>query len=284
MPGARDAFADSRLRFGPTPITASIMAPAQPPVPPPLPEPATGPRALSALELDRLLASIEAPATLPTLPSLPPEASVVAVTEAHIPSLRRINSLLLPVEYNAVFYKNILEPLSSGLFSRAVLWADPARPSARPKVIGGMVCRFETNPFVDEQGRPRAVDEIRKQPYPSWNSPYHAIYIQSLGILSPYRSLGLAGTTLQQVEASAQALRDEGPRYDAKPTQPMINVHIIYAHVWTGNEDGLKWYEGRGFVKDPEPVEGYYGKLKPDSAWIVKKQVGAPAGEGIVKA
>ena len=207
-------------------------------------------------------------------PSLPPEASIVPVAESHIPSLRRINSLLLPVEYAGSFYKNIQEPLISGLFSRVILWKDSGRASSQPKVIGGMVCRFETNPFVDESGQPRTVEEIRSRPYPSWSSPYHAIYIQSLGILSPYRSLGLASATLEHIMASARALRDQGPRYEAHPGQPMINVEVVYAHVWTENEEGLRWYESRGFVRDAEPLVGYYYKLRPDTAWIVRKQIG----------
>ncbi|KAH8886777.1 hypothetical protein GQ53DRAFT_337396 [Thozetella sp. PMI_491] len=284
----RSAFHDTQTGFGPTRITASVMAqppaarsaPAPPP-PPPTTSTDSVVKALSPTELDRLLSSIQNPAAVPATSSLPPEASIVPVAEAHIPSLRRINALLLPVDYTGSFYKNILEPLTSGLFSRAVLWADPARPAAQDKVVGGMVCRFETNPFVDEVGRPRLPEEIRRLPYPSWQSPYHAIYIQSLGILSPYRSQGLAAAALEHIIASAVALRDHGPRYEDDSALPMINVQVVYAHVWTENEEGLRWYESRGFVRDLEPLQGYYYKLQPGSAWIVRKEIG-PASLGAI--
>ncbi|KAK3310969.1 uncharacterized protein B0T15DRAFT_520004 [Chaetomium strumarium] len=204
---------------------------------------------------------------LPSPPSLPSGATIVPLAEQHISALRRINSLLLPVPYPDSFYTKALEPLASGLFSRAILWQDSdADP---PKVVGGLICRLEPNLFVDPQGHPLPQSNPPSVPHNTANfafdTPYHAIYIQSLVLLSPYRSLGLAAAALEHIIASAALLPAAGSSIDAR---------TIYAHVWTENEEGLKWYEARGFSRDAEPVKGYYFKLRPDTAWVVRRQIG----------
>ena len=205
---------------------------------------------------------------LPSPPSLPSGATIVPLAEQHIPALRRINSLLLPVAYPDSFYAKALEPLVSGLFSRAILWQDSDNDA--PKVVGGLICRLEPNPFLDAQGQPL----LRLPPPPHKTkptddpliTPYFAIYIQSLVLLSPYRSLGLAAAALEHIIASASLFPATGSNIDTR---------TIYAHVWTENEEGLKWYEARGFAREGrEPVKGYYFKLRPDTAWVVRRHIG----------
>ncbi|KAK4229987.1 hypothetical protein QBC38DRAFT_470957 [Podospora fimiseda] len=234
-------------------LTSPPAPPLAPPLPPAIAEPITIP--------------ITLPPTIPVLPpppSLPSGASIVSIEEHHIPALRRINSLLLPVAYPDSFYSKILDPLVSGLFSRAILWQDT--PLETPKVIGGLVCRLEPNFFLDaETGR-----SLPYRPPPKQDpiTPFHSIYIQSLALLSPYRSLGLAAAALDHIIASATLLPQAGASIDAR---------TIYAHVWSENEEGLKWYESRGFVRhNPEPLKGYYFKLRPDTAWIVKRDIYSP--------
>lgn len=168
---------------------------------------------------------------------------------ADITALRRINSLLLPVAYPDAFYQHVLDPSVSALFSRVITWADDG---AGPKVVGGIVCRLE---------------EVAGPALAPVDEGYHVLYIQSLGVLAPYRGLGLAAAALDQVLGVVQ--RD-----------PSIDVRYVYAHVWTENEDGLNWYRGRGFTCSDKPVEGYYFKLRPDSAWVVRRDLsplkGAP--------
>ncbi|KAK3298613.1 uncharacterized protein B0H64DRAFT_354221 [Chaetomium fimeti] len=208
---------------------------------------------------------------LPSPPSLPSGATIVPLVEEHVPALRRINSLLLPVPYPDSFYAKALDPLASGLFSRAILWQDTEADT--PKVIGGLICRLEPNPFLDTQGQllphPFPPSHSQKPSNVPLNTPYHAIYIQSLALLSPYRSLGLAAAALEHIVASATILPVAGSSIDAR---------TIYAHVWTENEEGLKWYEARGFAREgAEPVKGYYFKLRPDTAWVVRRHIGPTA-------
>jgi hypothetical protein len=111
-------------------------------------------------------------------------------------------------------------------------------------VIGSIVCRLET----------------------SAESSGAAIYIQSLTLLSPYRSLGLAAAALEHVVSTAALLNVE--------SEAEVDIKTIYAHVWTENEEGLRWYTSRGFKRRGKPVAGYYFRLRPDTAWVVSRDIG----------
>ncbi|KAK4145033.1 uncharacterized protein C8A04DRAFT_10959 [Dichotomopilus funicola] len=249
-------------------------SPPAPPAPPPPPSAqassAPNPTGPSSAPISITLPPNGVP-VLPVPPSLPSGATVVPLAEHHIPALRRINSLLLPVAYPDSFYAKALDPAVSGLFSRAILWQDSAADT--PKVIGGLICRIEPNPYLDSQGQalahPAALLHPQKSPVVPADTPYHAIYIQSLTLLSPYRSLGLAAAALEHIIATAVLLPAAGSNVDAR---------TVYAHVWTENEEGLRWYESRGFTREgAEPVKGYYFKLRPDTAWVVRRHIGPAA-------
>lgn len=244
-----------------TESTSQTAPPPAPPLPAGPPKPVTIPVTLPPNGVP----------VLPSPPSIPVGATIVPLAEQHIPALRRINSLLLPVPYPDSFYANVLDPLASGLFSRVILWQDSDADT--PKVIGGLVCRLEPNRFLDAQGQPLPQPPVSSPrqipPNAPLDTPYHAIYIQSLALLSPYRSLGLAAAALEHIIASATLLPAAGSTIDAR---------TIYAHVWTENEEGLKWYEARGFAREGSaPIKGYYFKLRPDSAWVVRRHIGPTA-------
>ncbi|KAG7291892.1 hypothetical protein NEMBOFW57_001916 [Staphylotrichum longicolle] len=244
-----------------TESTSQTVPPPAPPLPAGPPKPVTIPITLPPNGVP----------VLPSPPSIPVGATIVPLAEQHIPALRRINSLLLPVPYPDSFYANVLDPLASGLFSRVILWQDSDADT--PKVIGGLVCRLEPNRFLDAQGQPLPQPPVSSPrqipPNAPLDTPYHAIYIQSLALLSPYRSLGLAAAALEHIIASATLLPAAGSTIDAR---------TIYAHVWTENEEGLKWYEARGFAREGSaPIKGYYFKLRPDSAWVVRRHIGPTA-------
>jgi N-alpha-acetyltransferase 50 len=206
---------------------------------------------------------------LPSTPSPHPSATIVPVTEAHIPALRRINSLLLPVSYTESFYKAILDPAQSGLFSRAILF-DDGDASVAPKVVGGLVCRLEPSPFDPASGI-YSVDLARRARERVSPPDSRVLYVQSLGVLAPYRGLGLAAAAVEgvfdAVHAVVSDVRGNG-----------LNIGWVYAHVWTENHDGLAWYAKRGFEKDAK-LENYYMKLQPGSAWVMKRRVFSPGAE-----
>lgn len=86
------------------------------------------------------------------------------------------------------------------------------------------------------------------------------IYIQSLALLSPYREKGLASKALESVVAAAVAMRE-------------VKIRDIYAHVWTENLEALEWYVSRGFKREEPVIQGYYRRLKPDTAWILRRRL-----------
>lgn len=186
--------------------------------------------------------------TAPPNPSiiLPPQAAVVPIQQEHIQPLRRINSLLLEINYPDSFYNNILAPAPAH-FSRAILWTDPT--TLETKVIGGLVCRID--PSLEHNSDPGKQISI---------SGSHDIYLQSLALLSPYRQKGLATAALQTVIAAATEQND-------------LHIRELYAHVWTSNEEGLKWYSARGFKRDEHSLPGYYRRLKPDTAWVLRRRL-----------
>ena len=114
-------------------------------------------------------------------------------------------------------------------------------------MIGGIRCRLE--PF----------------PVPSSEPGRSQLYIQTLALLSPYRGQGIATALLDAVLTSVLS---------PAIVQQDINVGSVYAHVWEANKEGLEWYKNRGFTAEKEVLEGYYWKLKPRGAIIVRKPIG----------
>ncbi|KAK2597293.1 hypothetical protein QQS21_006067 [Conoideocrella luteorostrata] len=169
--------------------------------------------------------------------AIPPQATIRPITATDIAPLRRITSLLLQVSYPDSFFQYAI----ANPFSRVITWT---YKDESPKIIGGIVCRVE--PALDNDA-PTVPQNL---------------YVRSLCLLSPYRSMGLANAALQHVLAAVHA-------------NASFNVKAVTAHVWTENEEGLRWYEGRGFTRDKEPLRGYYFKLRPDTAWLVRKEISA---------
>lgn len=240
------------------------------PVPPPPPPP---PQAVAPVILATPVTALP-----PSTPSPHPSATIVPVTDAHIPALRRINALLLPVNYTDSFYKAILDPAQSGLFSRAILFRDGAgdvaaaasSSPAAPKVVGGIVCRLEPSPFDPATGA--YSPDLARRAHARVSPPdSRVLYVQSLGVLAPYRGLGLAAAAVEGVFDAVRAVAA-----DARGNG--LNIGWVYAHVWTENHDALEWYARRGFERDVR-LENYYFKLQPGSAWVMKRRV-LPLGVG----
>ncbi|KFY61088.1 hypothetical protein V496_05163, partial [Pseudogymnoascus sp. VKM F-4515 (FW-2607)] len=158
--------------------------------------------------------------------------------------LKRINALLLCITYPDSFYTRILAPSPPPSFSRAILWsASPqSTPATPPTLVGGVVCRLEPSPSAPGQQQ---------------------LYIQSLTLLSPYRHLGLASAALASILTAIVSSPLEEP------------ITSLYAHVWTENAEGLEWYKARGFEVEGGVVGGYYRKLSPDTAWVLRRRLGA---------
>jgi ribosomal protein S18 acetylase RimI-like enzyme len=74
----------------------------------------------------------------------------------------------------------------------------------------------------------------------------------------PYRNRKLGEKALQVVA-------------DAVAANKTKKISYIYLHVQSNNTDAKRFYENHGF-KPIELVEGYYKRLEPRDAWILKRE------------
>ena len=112
--------------------------------------------------------------------------------------------------------------------------------------MGAIRCRLEDVPQAP--GENTAEMKVAKQ-----------VYVQTLGVLSPYRSLGAASALLEEIV-------EVGIRE--------YSITSVYAHVWEANTEALQWYMRRGFKVEKGIVEGYYRRLRPAGARVVRRVVG----------
>ena len=196
---------------------------------------------------DKLFANGERP--------IPSNVHIGPVSSATLPSYRRLITLLLPIRYPDKFYKDSIADTSESSLARVALWREGHAPKssyklgstaisyerdlADRKVIGGIQCRVEDNPLVPAGER--------------------QLYIQTIGVLAPYRQLGIATQLLEDIVVTVIKYHE--------------NVTSIYAHVWEANTDALEWYRQRGFSVESEVIEGYYRRLKPSGARVVRRRI-----------
>ena len=177
---------------------------------------------------------------------LPPNLTIEPVTTRTLQAYRRLITLLLPIRYPDKFYHESLENATPDSIALCVLWHEPS--ISEPKVIAGIQCRRVETPMSPSPTSPTSA------------TSQQTLYIQTLATLAPYRSLGVATALLDAVITTA--IR----RYE--------HVTSVYAHVWEANTDALEWYEKRGFEVEKGVVEGYYRKLRPTGARVVRRRLG----------
>ncbi|KAL8797633.1 MAG: hypothetical protein Q9182_007153 [Xanthomendoza sp. 2 TL-2023] len=211
--------------------------------------------------------------------------------EATVPSFRRVIGLLLPIRYPDKFFAESIANVTPSSLARAAIWHERTRPAKRkreefssaeeldPKdldhppeasnassdspdveeasgvVVGGIQCRIEQLPYHP------SLSTSLKIPEASIGSKNYC-YIQTLALLSPYRSKGIA-TALFEAIITTLCLE-----------HCYAGTTSIYAHVWEENEDAMEWYSKRGFQVSGEVLKGYYRRLKPDGARIVWRDLG----------
>ncbi|KAK6348763.1 hypothetical protein TWF730_009534 [Orbilia blumenaviensis] len=197
---------------------------------------------------------------------LPPNVSIRAPTKANVPLLKRINSLLLPVSYPENFYREILQNSESEALTRLAFYDE--------ECVGGIRCRLETAAeyqaglerldTVDTYGGSRilkAVANHKANGSDGDNYPKRKIYIMTLAVLSPYRSLSIGSHLLDYILSVA-----------AK--EPTIDADLAYAHVWVSNDGALEFYRKQGFEVDSGPVvRDYYRRLEPRDARLVSRRI-----------
>ncbi|KAL4592273.1 hypothetical protein LXL04_005261 [Taraxacum kok-saghyz] len=149
--------------------------------------------------------------------------SLDGVRDKNLMQLKKLNSVLFPVRYNDKYYA---DALASGEFTKLAYYNDIC--------VGSIACRIEKK----EGGSIR-------------------VYIMTLGVLAPYRGLGIGTKLLNHViELSHKQ-----------------NIGEIYLHVQTNNEDAISFYKKFGF-EITETIKNYYTNITPPDCYVVTKYIG----------
>ena len=146
------------------------------------------------------------------------------VNPKNIEQLRKLNLAVFPVRYNDKFYNDLANnPVQS--FTHLAYFSD---------ILVGAIC-----------------SRIEQQEGASFK-----IYIMTIGVLAPYRRLGIGARLLQQtLDACAKA----------------SDCEEVYLHVQVGNDAALDFYKGFGFEVG-DVVKDYYTRLEVNDAHIVSKR------------
>ncbi|KAI9323684.1 N-alpha-acetyltransferase 50, NatE catalytic subunit [Dichotomocladium elegans] len=143
------------------------------------------------------------------------------ITPNNIGQLHKLNAVLFPVTYNENIYASAL---AGGELVKFVYYNDIC--------VGNIWCRREE---VDNKVR---------------------LYIVTLGVLKPYRRLGLGSKLLSHILD-----------YAAKH----VEYSSIYLHAQVNNEAAVEFYKKHGF-EVVEVQKNYYEKLDPKDAYVLRKE------------
>ncbi|KAJ8652644.1 hypothetical protein O0I10_011722 [Lichtheimia ornata] len=142
------------------------------------------------------------------------------ITHNNVGQLRKLNTVIFPVNYGDKFYSDVLH---AGELAKLVYYNDIC--------VGAVCCRKET-----KDNEPR-------------------LYMMTLGVLKPYRQLGLGSKLLEHILEHVGKHPELGP---------------IYLHVQITNEAALNFYKKHGFeVVDTE--KDYYKHIEPKDAYVLRK-------------
>ncbi|CAH9131581.1 unnamed protein product [Cuscuta epithymum] len=148
--------------------------------------------------------------------------SLDGVRDKNLMQLKKLNTALFPVRYNDKYYT---DALASGEFTKLAYYSDIC--------VGAIACRIEKK----EGGAVR-------------------VYIMTLGVLAPYRGLGVGSKLLNHVlDLCAKQCISE-----------------IYLHVQTNNDDAIKFYKNFGF-EITETIQNYYTNITPPDCYVVTKVI-----------
>ncbi|KAG8733795.1 hypothetical protein FRC11_002245 [Ceratobasidium sp. 423] len=203
------------------------------------------------------------PATISSRKATRPVArvSLASLTPNNLGTLRKLNSVLFPIRYSEKFYREVLEPELDEFCKLSQL---PA-VYYNDVPVGAVCSRIERGQRPGEA----------------------CVYIMTMGVLAPYRGLGLGSMALRQVFKAAAKYNEsigDKPPIGTPPQSSVISFNSLnrkitsfYLHVHVPNTDARTFYERFGFV-ERDRIVGYYRKLGSTDgperdAWVLERPV-----------
>lgn len=178
------------------------------------------------------------------------------VREKNIEQLRVLNRAIFPINYNEKVYQDIL---ACGEVTQLAYHNDV--------LVGAIGCRLEKTPQVGQRDASikrtlcrQVAMKHNTNPSP-FRIPFQGpkLYIITLGVLAPYRGMGVGARLL---EKSLSVVETSLPE-----------VKEACLHVQSNNEEAIAFYSKFGFqVK--ETIKDYYRRLQPPDAVLLSKVLG----------
>ncbi|KAJ8887964.1 hypothetical protein PR048_007448 [Dryococelus australis] len=165
------------------------------------------------------------------------------VTPHNIKQLKRLNQVIFPVSYNDKFYKDVLE-------------AGELAKLGKPKSKLGKLLRMTGRLCFAAYYNDIVVGAVCCRIDTSENS--RRLYIMTLGVLYPYRRLGIASKMLEHV---------------LNYVQQDCNFDSIFLHVQVNNEGAIEFYKKFGF-EIVETKEHYYKRIEPAEPMCYRRLCG----------
>ncbi|CAI7744624.1 unnamed protein product [Closterium sp. NIES-53] len=156
--------------------------------------------------------------------------SLDGVRDKNVGQLRKLNAAMFPVKYQEKYYS---DAMAAGEYTKLAFYSDVH--------VGAVACRLER-----EAGSGGGVK----------------VYIMTLGVLAPYRRLGIGSLLLQHVLSQCEA---EGS-----------GVREVYLHVQTNNEEAIAFYARFGFAIT-DTIKNYYRRLQPPDCYVLSRSFGPGA-------
>lgn len=152
------------------------------------------------------------------------------ITDKNLEQLKVLNQVIFPINYQHKVYQDML---ACGEVTQLAYHNDV--------VIGAIGCRME-------------------------RTPEPKLYILTLGVLAPYRGMGVGSRLLTRVLQTVESSLPE--------------VTEAFLHVQTSNEEAIAFYQRFGFHR-AEVVEGYYkrNRLEPPDAVVLRRSLQSGGSE-----
>eukprot|EP00850_Spirogloea_muscicola_P004367 SM000018S03732 [mRNA] locus=s18:1073834:1074694:- [translate_table: standard] len=200
-------------------------------------------------------------------PGFRPLLRLAPVCAASVPDLRRLNAALFPIAYHDGFYA---DALASGGYTRLGTAAAAARlplsrlpspASLRPGPLQRQPLTPGWPPAPAAYHEDACVGAIACRVEPQEDgAPGSRLYIMTLGVLAPYRRLGIATKLLE--DFLELCLEDE-------------SIYEVYLHVQVNNEEALSFYRRAGF-EIAETIHNYYRRIEPPHCHVVRRTLREP--------